>query len=149
MERFRSKVDQRGSFECWPWLGAVDKDGYGQFKRDGRQHKAPRIAMELDGRGLTSDQITLHSCDNPSCCNPAHLRPGTHKENAADKVSRHRQSAGEKHGMAKLSAADVADIRRLLADSQASKVALAAEYGVSDVLIGKIWRRDLWQQVAK
>lgn len=31
-----------------------------------------------------------HTCDNPPCCNPAHLYVGTRKQNVADAVERRR-----------------------------------------------------------
>ena len=41
-ELFWEKVQITES--CWLWMAAKDKDGYGQFKVDGRQLKAHRCA---------------------------------------------------------------------------------------------------------
>jgi hypothetical protein len=49
-----------------------------------------RLSLELKlGRPLGSDHA-LHSCDNPPCVNPAHLRSGNAKENGRDMVERGR-----------------------------------------------------------
>jgi hypothetical protein len=65
-----------------------------------------------------------HHCDNPLCCNPAHLTPGTHADNTADKVAKGRQYR-------KLAEADKAAIRERHAAGGVSMRALAREYGVA------------------
>jgi hypothetical protein len=50
----------------------------------------------------------MHSCDNPGCVNPTHLRPGTPLENARDRVVKGRS---RRNGMAKLADAQVQQIR--------------------------------------
>ena len=47
---------------------------------------------EAHGPRPSKKHHTLHSCDNPSCCNPEHLRWGTAKENADDREVRNRHS---------------------------------------------------------
>jgi hypothetical protein len=79
-KRFWSKVDIRGDNECWLWLGSTDKYGYGQFKpKSGDTPKrSHRLAyMTWHEIKLPSSVLLLHSCDNPPCCNPTHLSPGT------------------------------------------------------------------------
>lgn len=53
---------------------------------------AHRFSYEL----ATGEDITglfvLHSCDNPPCCNPAHLRVGTQKDNMADARAKGRMN---------------------------------------------------------
>jgi hypothetical protein len=80
--RFWSKVDMHGGSDaCWPWTGALNNKGYGEFRVDSQIHKSHRMAYELaTGEELGELQID-HTCFNRSCCNPAHLRPATNKQN--------------------------------------------------------------------
>jgi hypothetical protein len=92
MIRFWSKVDIRGPNECWPWKAYRTKKGYGRFSFNGRKdHKvvrANRCAFFLT-HGYWPEN-GLHTCDNPPCCNPAHVYDGTPKQNTADMLSRGR-----------------------------------------------------------
>jgi|ERR1035438_1633851 hypothetical protein len=91
-ESFWKKVNIRGSDECWEWLAGTNKAGYGTFegKRDGKTRKAHRIAYEFLIGPIPKGLHLLHSCDNPPCVNPAHLRPGSPKDNGRDCVERGR-----------------------------------------------------------
>lgn len=33
---------------------------------------------------LPDDALVMHTCDNPPCCNPAHLRKGNYSDNSLD-----------------------------------------------------------------
>lgn len=91
-ERFWEKVDQRGPEECWPWLGAHGRKGHGRTAIGRRQVMAAQVAWSLHhGRHFPEGMFALHSCDNPPCVNPAHIRPGTHLDNMADMTSRGRR----------------------------------------------------------
>jgi hypothetical protein len=81
-ERFWPKVDVRGEDECWTWLAGKDGHGYGKFyvDRSRRNFKAHRFAYLLV-RGELPELELDHLCRNPSCVNPAHLEPVTHREN--------------------------------------------------------------------
>ena len=88
MERFWSKVKKTP--ECWLWTAYRDNKGYGEFGLDRKVHKAHRVAYLLTYGAIPEGAHILHSCDNPQCVNPKHLRAGTRKDNMQDKVQRGR-----------------------------------------------------------
>jgi hypothetical protein len=97
--RFWAKVAQSSRDECWPWLDAVDKDGYGTVWFQGAQHRAPRVAWMLatDSK-IPKGQVVRHKCDNPPCVNPRHLELGTTRQNDDDRVARGRSATGDRNG---------------------------------------------------
>ena len=97
MDRFWAKVDQRGSDECWPWLGSTKSGGtsraYGMFWDAGRVRPAHVVAWELaNGQPFPAGMDGCHHCDTPSCVNPAHIFPGTARDNAQDAAHKGRVS---------------------------------------------------------
>ena len=96
-EQFWALVDQRGPDECWPWTGALDAKGYGRLKKtmpDGSIMYGAHSSAVFYTTGIRTtkknDTSVLHSCDQPSCCNPSHLRVGTHHENMLDMKNKGR-----------------------------------------------------------
>lgn len=91
MDRFNEKVDRSGGPDaCWPWTKARNEAGYGVIRVGGRNRRAHRVAVfGEDDPG--PDVKVRHSCDNPPCCNPAHLLPGTAAQNVADMDERGRR----------------------------------------------------------
>lgn len=136
-----------GPSACWEWLGWRDGCGYGKMTANGKRRGAHRIAFELEhGVSLDSETIIRHTCDNPACCNPAHLVAGTVADNVADRNARQRQAKGERNGRAKLTREDVIRIR---ADVSAGvpKNRLAKAFGVHPVTIDDLVRRKNWAHV--
>lgn len=81
--------------------------------------------------------MVLHHCDNPPCCNPAHLFEGTNEDNIRDAAQKGRMRR-------KLSDNDVREIQRRLRKGDLQE-AIAADFDVSQVCVshiklGKIWR---------
>nr|WP_315462663.1 hypothetical protein [uncultured Sphingomonas sp.] len=92
VERFKSKIGNGAADECWMWQGYRTKFGHGQFWIEGRAVVASRIALAIKlGRPLTSAEAACHSCDNPGCCNPAHLWLGDVAANNRDMIAKGRQ----------------------------------------------------------
>jgi hypothetical protein len=97
-DRFRAKIDaSAGPDACHVWLGTKIKGGYGMASLGGRTVLAHRLAHAL-ATGDATAEVVMHTCDNPSCVNPAHLRSGTHMENTADKMAKGRGASGERLG---------------------------------------------------
>lgn len=91
--RFRNSWTQVES-GCWEWKHSRVRDGYAQFawKQDGkwRQAAAHRVAHCLATGSVDGGAYVLHSCDNPGCVRPDHLRPGTQTENMREMMDRGR-----------------------------------------------------------
>lgn len=102
-ERFWDKVDQSGGPDaCWPWMGARNKPhttrrgtefpgDHGRVRLAGQLMLAHRVAYELEKGPIPDGEKVLHSCDNPPCCNPAHLSTGTQSQNLAEAYARGRR----------------------------------------------------------
>jgi hypothetical protein len=83
-----------GLLSCWPWLGGKHEDGYGVIRYKGKKHKAHRLFYKYFINDLPPDVVVRHICDNPSCCNPMHLLPGSQADNIADMMARNRKVQG-------------------------------------------------------
>jgi len=91
MEKFWKHVAVGLPDACWEWQGARSKGkGYGRFYDCG-EVSAHRKAWELHhGQPVPSGLNVCHSCDNPPCCNPAHLRVDTQSGNIRERDQKRR-----------------------------------------------------------
>lgn len=95
LKRLWSKIDRRRKNQCWPWVAKARlPTGYGVLKlKAGNNLVASRIVCFLaHGAAPDGKPYALHSCDNPPCCNPDHLRWGAQKDNVQDAIERKRAS---------------------------------------------------------
>jgi hypothetical protein len=98
LRRFLDKIETRGPDECWPWKDGFDRKGYGKFGAGAATIIASRLTLQIAlGRQLSAEEQALHTCDNPPCCNPAHLYCGTHADNMRDMATRGRAKGGLFH----------------------------------------------------
>jgi len=126
----RCAPDENG---CLVWQKSKTDWGYGQtIYRDKfwRAHRAMFVAVNGP---LDAGVVVRHKCDNPPCCNPLHLEPGSHADNKLDSAVRGRVAR-------KLSAEQVLAIRA--ADKTTRE--LAEIYGVTHSVVAKIRRRATW-----
>lgn len=146
-ERFWTKVDKRGPDECWPWTARVSSWGYGQIiSPPGPKQTvltASRVSFEIHNGPIPSGMVVCHSCDNPRCCNPAHLWIGTHKDNCADRNRKGRQSRGLTRPGVKLTPEKVLAIRA----SEKDNAMLAAEYGVAPAYVWALKAKMYWKHI--
>ena len=171
-QRFWPKVQK--SDGCWLWTGSKDARGYGRLKnpRTGATPlKAHRVSWEVHFGPIPDELWVLHSCDNPPCVNPAHLFLGTQADNMRDMVQKGRQGSlvhperlargdrhgsrlhperlnpprGERHRSAKLTWAQVAEIRRLYAAGYITQQQLADQFGVALTTINPLLRGKTWR----
>lgn len=136
-----SKVDKRSDNECWNWLGYKKEDGYGRTWINDVGYYAHRViynlvhpnVITLNAPKSSSDMgFLLHTCDNPSCCNPKHLFVGTHLDNMRDKMAKGRSPdfGGDKGPRCKLSMSQAKEIRELRKSGISAKE-LAVKFNIS------------------
>ncbi len=166
---------------CWSWVGDHSRAGYGWTWEGSRPNRkltyCHRIAYALTYGPIPDGLLIRHRCDNPPCCNPTHLVVGTHADNSADAVARHRMRSGDEHGLrrhperaasgdrngsrtrpermprgeghwnASLTADTVKEIRRLWATGEYTQAALAVRFLLAAVRIHKIVHNQTWKHI--
>ncbi|RQZ08894.1 HNH endonuclease [Burkholderia stagnalis] len=145
VSRFWREVDVRADNECWPWMGELDEDGYGErFKVRQKRYRPHRVACEL-AHGQ-SGMLALHTCNNRACCNPSHIRWGTAKQNTADMLEAGTMAKGSDHPAHKLNEAVVAEIREMARAGTATR-ALARQFSISQTQARRIVSGVSWRHV--
>ena len=107
--------------------------------------KAHRVAFKL-ANGRLPRGLGCHTCDNPPCCNPAHIYDGTPLSNMRDKIEKWRHRHGAAHPRAKLTDQMVADIRHARAAGE-TIVSLGRRFGVSHTTVSRVALGKNWAHV--
>lgn len=134
---------------CKLWLGNTDKKGYGRITHRGRKCFVHRLVKMMQlGISLSPEQLVLHKCDTPLCCNPEHLFVGTKSDNAQDMIRKGRDSyrLGEANHSAKCKTADVIRIKSLKASGLSCR-AVAEAVGVTTSIVENISCGRTWKHV--
>lgn len=116
-KRFFEKVLIKAGDECWNWQGTKLKSGYGTTRVGTKKELVHRMMYRHTVGEIPENMVIMHTCDNPSCCNPNHLRLGTQKDNIHDMIQKGRANYvgmnGESNPNVTLSSNQVAEIRSL------------------------------------
>jgi hypothetical protein len=82
-----------GADGCWYFQGQDRTYATVVYKRE-TYGSAHRIAYTIAVGEIPEGYLARHTCDNPPCCNPQHIIPGTHKDNTRDAIERGRHDPG-------------------------------------------------------
>lgn len=162
---------------CAPWPSGPGRNGYRNFRYNGRMVGAHRVAYELANGPVPPGMHVLHRCIRcRHCCNPRHLYAGTHEQNMADRdrdgttargdrsgsrMHPERVARGDRHSsktmphrQARGERINTAKLTEAQVVAIRQRVAqgsahtpLAVEFGVSVGLIGLIVKRKCWKHV--
>jgi HNH endonuclease len=111
---------------CWIWQGALQRNGYGRTRMNGRIVMAHRAFYEMHRGPIPEGLVIDHLCRNRACVNPDHLEPVTRGENM-------RRGMGTK-----LTVDDARVIRSIVTE-------LAERFGVSVRTIGNVAEGMSWK----
>lgn len=141
--KFWARVERDNPKSCWPWARGKNSKGYGSFMEN-RHHYCSHRAAFFIANGWWPE-VVMHTCDNPACCNPAHLVGGDHAANMADKAAKGRAWHGEKHPHATLSNVEVREIAALR--GVVSQRKLAKRYNTTSSTVSKIHTGRQWDKI--
>jgi HNH endonuclease len=155
--RLWRRVDKNGPIvrpglgRCWVWTGSVNEDGYGRIHVFDVGHLVAthQFAYRLECGDVPDGQVVRHLCDNPPCCNPAHLVLGTVADNVRDMMERGRHVAlrGSQNSQSVLNEGLVREIRAASRAGE-SHSSIAYRIGVTPQCIRLVVTRKSWRHVA-
>jgi hypothetical protein len=99
LDRLLNKIVINEVTDCWEFQGGKNNIGYGMIRDDKKMRTTHRVSYEEHIGPIPIGLVVMHSCDNPICCNPAHLSVGTHKDNSDDMVRKGRHNITATYGM--------------------------------------------------
>lgn len=154
--RFWNKVNK--TLSCWWWLGAFSSDGYGTYGIGEKTiHGSPKTmsahrfsyCLANNVKKLPTKLDCLHSCDNPKCVNPSHLRLDTRSANIRDMCSKGRGRPGTRAGMPRAVLSE-SQVRQIIAKFNSKFFAigqLAREYKVTHKTVANIVQGKSWKNL--
>jgi hypothetical protein len=138
--RFLNQAIAENTEECILWPYAKGDHGYGSVTVNGKRVSTHRYACEAAHGKPPAGHQACHLCGVRACVNPRHLHWGTQSQNEIEKAMHGRDMRGEKSHLAKLTTADVLEIRASAASASeiASQFGLTRDY-VKQLRTGRRW----------
>lgn len=141
---------------CWTWTGRCTPGGYGEFKNPQASKTAHRFIYQATHGLLPSTVFVLHTppCILKHCVR--HLYAGSAQQNMNDKMamghhytpfSRENFPHGEAFPSAKLTIAQVIEIRYFYDKGIMTPKAIAASFKISPRQVVRIGRREAWKRL--
>ena len=135
--------------DCWEWRGCMNGP-IPSMKHDGKVANVRRLVLIERGVQMKGF-IATYTCGNPRCVNPDHTARSSRAQmnrrimsdmSSATNALRSKRIADVKRRTdAKLSLDDVSQIRA----SSDTHQDLAAHFGISKSIIGRIKRGEMWR----
>lgn len=145
LEKFWQRIHKTNT--CWLWLREPNRDGYGKFNISVNKIKYQFLAHRFSyflHIGYTELNV-LHKCDVPACVNPTHLYEGTQEDNLRDALDRGRFPIGTQRWNAKLTEANIREIRALC--GILSQTEIAKKFGIQQPEVSRILNGLHWSHV--
>jgi hypothetical protein len=163
VNNFWSHLSIAGLNDCWEWQAYRARKGYGVCSSGvkGVLEYTHRFSWRIHFGPIPVGLHVLHICDNPPCCNPAHLWLGTNADNHQDKINKGHHKLGDKNRFranpeltrgsnnpqSKLTESDIIAIRNEYANSSTTYAKLAQKFNTVPGNIGKIVTRQRWSHI--
>jgi Autographiviridae endonuclease len=133
---------------CLIWPKCKTTGGYGHRWLNGRMVYAHRAAWEEANGPIPAGMEVCHQCDVRACIEITHLFLGTHRDNMRDAKLKGRMRTPilreEKHPGAKLTRAQVEEIRTIVPLGFKNERRAAERYGVTRQNIRAILKGLTW-----
>jgi hypothetical protein len=126
---------------CWRWRGPAVKSRRCR-KKEGVMQAIYRIAFKHFKGPIPDKHVVHHTCRNPHCVNPDHLKALTQGEH----ISVHRNGNGEKNKHAVLTDEEVREIFDLVEKGLLQRK-IAKIYGVTQPCISNLLHNRRWPHV--
>ena len=126
---------------CWRWRGPPVRYRRKRTK-DGVRRAIYQIAFEVFQGPIPDRHVVHHTCENPQCVNPDHLKALTRREH----MKAHKMWNGERNSNAVLTDEAVREIFNLVKEDVLQRE-VAEIYGVTQSCISNLLHNRAWPHI--
>ena len=154
--QFWQKLQYNLKTDCWEFPTKKKTARYGHLTVNYKNWLAHRYAYFLEHGEILDGMYVCHKCDNPDCCNPAHLFLGTPSDNAKDCIAKGRSRPdllganhpkGEAHPLTNLTEEQVLQIREMGASGLYTQREIGQLFGIARPTVSGILNRRRWTHI--